>query len=85
MRFKILNGFTDTCCRNALVFASTDKTRGSKRKLFMFGSVDNRDANFFPKHIVPVWNELPDSVVQAISVAGFKRSLNSLDLSKFCV
>jgi hypothetical protein len=85
MCFKILNGLADTCCINSLVLSAVNTTRGNQRKLFKFGSVDNRDAHFFSKRVVPIWNDLPDSTVLATSVASFKRGLHSFDVTKFCM
>lgn len=47
MCFKILNGQADTCCINSLVLPAVNTTRGDQRRLFKFGSVENRDARFF--------------------------------------
>jgi hypothetical protein len=51
----------------------------TKFKLVKPKSVSVRDSNFYVNRIVNIWNSLPNSIVTADSVFGFKRRLNGLN------
>jgi len=58
-------------------------TRGHKFKLRLPKCNNNLRKFFFSIRIIPVWNGLPDLIVNSSSVLVFKKLLNSVDLSKF--
>jgi len=45
----------------------------------------NAHKYFFSNRITEIWNALPSAVVEASSLNVFKRTLDSVDLTKYCL
>jgi len=84
MCYKILRGFVNLD-RSMFFFvlAESSRTRGNSMKLYKHSCNSNFYANFFWNRIVNIWNNLPDFVVTAPSVATFRDRLRNCDLSKY--
>ena len=61
------------------------RTRGNCYKLFKGCSRVNAHKYFFSNRITEIWNALPSAVVEASSLNVFKRTLDSVDLTKYCL
>ena len=69
-----------------LVFADcTSTTGGHCYKLYKGYSQVNTHKYFFTNRICDIWNALPSSVVEASSLTVFKRLLDHVDLTRYCV
>ena len=60
-------------------------TRGHSYKVCLTGRANcNVRAHFFNYRIINVWNSLPESIVNASSLASFKSKIREFDVSSFC-
>ena len=83
--FKIVHGLI--CVEPNSIFtcnSSSMGTRGHKFKLAVQRTSSNVRHNFFSIRVVPMWNELPASVVECGSVDAFKKLVRFCDVSKYC-
>lgn len=74
--YKILNGLTETSLLNNFKLQQFNKTRGHSCKLAKQHCTHDVYKYFFTNRIVDVWNQLPDIVVCAESLATFKKRLS---------
>ena len=74
--FKILNGFEDV--EQDLFFqrSQTNHLRGHRMKLFKKRSVKLCQRSLFSQRVVSEWNNLPPDVIEASSIASFKKKLD---------
>ena len=74
--FKIINDLVDIRADDYLA-SSTGRTRQSHSKKYrqISTSTDSYKFSFFPRTI-PVWNSLPASVDEALSLVSFKKGLS---------
>ena len=72
--FKFVNGIYK--CDNPLTFDSNNRTRGHQYKLKKERCRLQVRQNFFSNRVVDLWNNLPASVVEAVSVNAFKNKLD---------
>jgi hypothetical protein len=73
--FKILKGF-DKIDSTKFFTLATSNTRGHSLKLYKKNVNSNIRKFFFTQRVVEVWNRLPQSVVEAVSVNSFKDLLD---------
>ncbi|PIK40492.1 hypothetical protein BSL78_22653 [Apostichopus japonicus] len=74
--FKIVYGFDNLSFTDFFMFANSSCTRGHCLKLQKSHSRINIRHNFFSNRVVNEWNSLPEKVVLASSVNGFKNALD---------
>lgn len=75
--FKILNGHYDVANLNAMYTMNTnEKLRGHSLKLNRNSFSSNPRKYFLTNRVVDSWNKLPQEVISAISVNGFKNLLD---------
>ena len=68
-----------------LLFADYTSTREHCYKLYKGQSHVNAHNYFFTNRVCEVWNTLPSSVVEAPSFNVFKRLLENVDLTGYCI
>ena len=83
--FNTLHGFNNLNPSDIGFVVSSLSTRGNSLKLSILHSNVTPRANFISCRIAPVWNYLPDEVVQCTKPCQFKRKLHLLDFSNFLV
>ena len=83
LAYKILFGLVNVDIRKYFEFAKLPSTRGHQYKLFVHRWKNSTRQHFFASRVVPVWNNLPNSV-EFSSLKKFKLSIETVDLSKYC-
>ena len=83
MCFNIVHGFTALQVADFFTFSTTSTTRGHSLKLVAPPFRNNVRKFVFSSRVVPVWNSLPEHIVNAQTSKIFKRLLSLYDLSKF--
>ncbi len=74
--FKIVNNKYDKACTEGLFRMREDSvTRGHDKKLFKTRARLNCSKYSFPNRVVNIWNNLPDEVVQLVTVTQFEARL----------
>ena len=81
--FKMIHGLVDIDISQFFAF-SVSTTRGHNFKIDVQYCRLNCRKYFFINRTVPIWNSLPSSVVDADSVAIFRKTLLVVDLSSHC-
>ena len=81
--FKILVGVSTTDFDKMFMFhSSVSHTRGHRFKLFKNQVIHDFQKHCFSNRVIDIWNNLPNDVVESISVTQFKRKLQkSMSLS----
>ena len=79
--YKIIFGLVDIDVNQFFTLSSVPQTRGHRYKVFKPHSTGIR-CTFFCERVVNVWNNLPMDV-NFSSINTFKRSINSVDFSRF--
>ena len=74
--FKIVKGFSELNFDNFFQYAEQGSTRGHRFKLFKLRYNINIRLVFFSQRIINEWNNLSESVVEAVSVNTFKNRLD---------
>jgi len=74
--FKIVHKYYDVCAAVKLNFNTLSTTRGNKYKLQKSASHHNLRKFSFSSRVVNIWNNLPDSVVDADTLNTFKNRLD---------
>lgn len=74
--YKIVHGFDNLSFSDFFKFANSNITRGHCLKLQKVQSRINIRRYFFSQRVVNEWNGLPEDVVMARSVNGFKNALD---------
>jgi hypothetical protein len=77
--FKVMKGFVKIDYRKFFEFSTVKKTRGHSLKLIKKRSNGEQRKHFFSQRVVDVWNGLPQFVVDADNVNGFKNRLDKFD------
>ena len=85
MCYKIINNFSYVNITSFPTFSYSNKTRGNSRKLDKSHVLSVRDGHSYAKRIVNVWNSLSDCIVLTRSVIAFKREINKLHFSSYCL
>jgi hypothetical protein len=80
--FKIMNGIENLSVDDFFTI-SNSRTRSNGRKLFKPRCRTDTRKHFFANRVVDPWNSLPNTVVNAPSLAVFKKRLRQCDLSAF--
>jgi len=83
--YKIIHNEITILSDDFLVFSYFTRTRGHCFKLFKGCSRVNAHKYFFSNLITEIWNALPSAVVEASSCNVFKRMLDCVDLTKYCL
>jgi len=83
--YKIINNFSYVNITSFPAFSYSNKTRGNSRKLDKSHVLSVRDGHSYAKRIVSVWNSLSDCIVLTRSVIAFKREINKLHFSYYCL
>ena len=81
--YEIIHNHTDLQCRDLLEFSSSS-TRCHSFKINVQYSRVNCRKYFFIDRITPIWNSLPNNVVESTSIWQFRSLLESLDLNVYC-
>ena len=74
--YKVLTGLYDPDTQPLLELDNNQRTRGHPYKLLKPRCRTSHRLNTFTHRIVNPWNSLPDSVVDATSIAAFERRLD---------
>ena len=74
--YKLTSGIYDKTLPNLLVYNTDYVTRGHSKKLTIQRCNKNIRSNFFTQRIAPLWNNLPDSVVNAPTIQTFESRLD---------
>ena len=72
--YKYLHGLTDCAASDVGLELATAPTRGRGLRLFQHRPINRVCANLFPYRATSSWNKLPMSVINAASLASFKRA-----------
>ncbi len=80
--YKLLHGFTDVDFSKYFEFKSS-VTRGHTWALVLKHFNKDQKKFSFSQRVVNVWNFLPESVVSSPTVLTFKKSLHSINLTRF--
>lgn len=80
--FKIVNGFSVITFDSMFEWKPPGTRRIHNKQIQIQFARTEVAKNFFKHRPVKVWNELPDNVVNATTVATFKFFLSSTDLSR---
>ena len=78
-----IHGFTALQVSDFFAFSNTSTTRGHSFKLVAPPFRNKVRKYFFSSRVVPVWNSLPEHIVNAQTPTIFKRLISSHDLTKF--
>jgi hypothetical protein len=81
--YKIVHNIISLDFSDFFVFDNHGITRGHAFKLKLPNFKTNLRHKFFSVRIVPVWNSLPNALVDCPSIISFKKCLKSHDLSHF--
>ena len=75
--YKILNNLTELNPNDLFVQATEGTTRGHSQKLYV--KRVNRDPykNFFTNRVVPLWNQLPETIVTSPSLSIFRSKIGA--------
>ena len=74
--YKIINGLVDLNFDDFFKLSSCTMTRGHSLRLVLPKVRLDVRKYFFSTRIVQLWNNLPETVVTAVSVSGFRTGLN---------
>ena len=64
--YKVLNNHFNSDFSSLYTYSTTKTTRGHQFKLFKYRSRLNCRSNYFFNRVINDWNNLPDTVVNAI-------------------
>ena len=77
--FKVMKGFIQIDYKKFFELSKVNKTRGHSLKLVKKRSNGEQRKHFFSQRVVDVWNRLPQYVVEADNVNGFKNRLDKFE------
>ncbi len=80
--YKLLHGLFDIDFANYFEFKN-DRTRGNSWALVTKHCNKDLKRFSFSQRLNNIWNFLPETIVSAPSVPAFKKSLHSIDLTRF--
>ena len=83
MCFTILHGLVDLHSDDFFTYSLATNTRGRCFKLNVPNSRINARQNFFCVRVVNIWNNLPDSIVNATSLDNFTCLLKRVDFKDY--
>ena len=81
--YKMCNNLIDIDFESLFQF-NRSTTRGHKYKIMVKHARLNTRKFFFCNRVVPIWNNLPDNIVEAQSLALFKSKLGNFNLDVYC-
>ena len=81
--FKIIKKLVIISIDDYIIFNDLP-TRGHKFKLKVQYSKNNVRKFFFLNRIIPIWNDLPDVVVESKDLENFKQYIHKIDFSTYC-
>ena len=82
--YKILFGHVKICSPNFFEFRLSS-TRGHPYKLFKHHCSNTARSVFFAERVINAWNNLPSDTVDFSTLKSFKRSIQTMDLSGYCI
>jgi len=82
--YKILFGHVKICSPNFFEFRLSS-TRGHPYKLFKHHCSNTTRSLFFAERVINAWNNLPSDTVDFSTLKSFKRSIQTTDLSGYCI
>jgi len=71
--YKMINNLVDVDVATFFTLSNCRLTRSNGVKLQKSVCCSTRDANFFSNRVINIWNSLPSHIVQAPSVATFRK------------
>lgn len=74
--YKLVHNITDNVSCNILVKHTESFTRGNDHKLYQQRARTEKRKHFFSIRVVKMWNQLPNSVVNAPNTDTFKKRLD---------
>ena len=74
--YKLTSGIYDKSLPNLLTYNTSSVTRGHNKKLAIQRCNKIIRSNFFTQRIAPIWNNLPNSVVNAPTIQTFESRLD---------
>ncbi len=75
--YKILNNLTELNPEELFVEDTDGITRGHSRKLYVQRVIRDPYKNFFINRVVPLWNQLPESIVTATTLSSFRSKIGT--------
>jgi hypothetical protein len=81
--YKLLHGLVDIKSDDLIIRSPNIHLRVNQYKLAKPLITPARDANIACKRVINIWNCLPDHIVKAETISGFKRRLHSFNFSGF--
>ena len=81
--YKIINNLVNINKSELFNFSVKRTTRGHNLKMYMPRCSTNFDLNKFCCRAIAAWNHLDPAVVYSVSVASFKRGIDSANLNKY--
>ena len=83
MCYRIINGLIDVNFHDFFDFKRGRHLRGHFQKLMVPTFRKNTRKFDFACRVTHSWNSLPEEVINSCTLPGFKRMLNTADLSRF--
>jgi hypothetical protein len=83
MTYKILFGIIRVDSTQFFTLSHNTSNRGHDYKLYTNAVATDARKFFFCNRVVPVWNDMPDSVDYS-SLGKYKKSICDIDLTKYC-
>ena len=80
--YKIMHGVENVDKETFFSLSQNTRTRGHPMKLIGGRSRKNKRKDFFTQRIGKLWNSLPQDVVMATNLDGFRRGLDKFLLAK---
>ena len=83
--YKIVFGLVSLEASTFFDLRPSSITRGHPYKIFKRHCYCTARSEFFSERVINIWNGLPLETVNFSTLPAFKRSINKVDLSKYCV
>jgi len=85
MCYRIIFGLVNVCVSDFFELNSSSQTRGHPYKLYKQRSHSSVRASYFAIRVINVWNSLPADRVDFSSFTCFKRTVERIDFTPYCV
>jgi hypothetical protein len=81
--YKMINGLVDVNADDFVTMSHNSHLRGHSQKLVVPKSRLDCRKYSFSNRVVPIWNALPQGVIESNTLSGFKQGISAVDFSKF--